>query len=848
MDLRQTFLDYFAERGHTIMPSAPLIPDDPSLLFVNAGMVAFKPVFTGEVPIPNPPRATSSQLCLRAGGKHNDLDNVGYTARHHTLFEMLGNFSFGDYFKSEVIDYSWDFVTNIVGLPADRLWISVHDSDDEAFELWQKHVPSDRIVRMGDKDNFWQMGDTGPCGPCSEIHYDQGEEHFSSEEDYLGGEGDRFLEIWNLVFMQYNRTEDGTLHPLPKPSIDTGMGLERITAIKEGKTSNYDTSLFMPLIDAVSKLTGKKYVYTEGASFRVIADHIRAVTFLVSQGVTFDKEGRGYVLRRILRRAVRHGYMLGLREPFMYELASVVKEIMGKNYPYLNDKMAFIQEQIKLEEERFFATIENGMKLFEEALAETKGTFDGKVAFKLYDTYGFPLDLTEDMLREKGIKLDVDGFNAEMQEQKERAKAAWKGSGDAAKDGDFKIALEKFGENAFVGYTGTQNESKVLALFDEEMKIADSLAGGATGWVMLEKTPFYATSGGQKGDTGTLEGYGRVLQTEKFFGLNLSEIKLDKALKAGDTVTAVVDADRKEIARHHSATHLLHAALGKILGDSAQQAGSNVDANRLRFDFSYPKAVTKEQLNEIEAWVNRQIAYETQAATQEMTLEEAQASGAKALFGEKYGDTVRVVSLGSDSIEFCGGTHVENLGEIGMFIITKESGVSAGVRRIEAVVSQSAYRYMKTMQAEMEEAKTAIKSNDLGLGIKKLQEQVKELKQEVKNAQAAAATEIKAEAISGVNVIVEEVQGGDIQKMIDEAKAKYEKVAILLLQENNGKVRIAAGSQGCDIHAGNWLKATAEKIGGKGGGRPDFASGGGSNPAGIEEAKATALAFVKEML
>ena len=848
MDLRQTFLDYFADKGHTIMPSAPLVPDDATLLFTNAGMVAFKPVFTGEVPIPNPPRATSSQLCLRAGGKHNDLDNVGYTARHHTLFEMLGNFSFGDYFKEEAIAYGWEFVTEVVGLPKERLWISIHDSDDEAFELWQKHVPADRIVRMGDKDNFWQMGDTGPCGPCSEIHYDQGEEHFNSEEDYFGGDGDRFLEIWNLVFMQYNRTEDGTLHPLPKPSIDTGMGLERITAIKEGKTSNYDTSLFMPIIDAVAELTGKKYVYAEGASFRVIADHIRAVTFLVSQGVTFDKEGRGYVLRRILRRAVRHGYMLGLREPFMYKLAEVVEKIVGANYPYLGEKMAFIQEQIKMEEERFFSTIENGMKLFEEALAETKGTFDGKVAFKLYDTYGFPLDLTEDMLREKKIALDVDGFNAEMQAQKERAKAAWKGSGDAAKDGDFKIALEKFGENEFVGYTQVQNETKVLALFDEEMKIAERLNAGTSGWVMLEKTPFYATSGGQKGDTGTLEGYGRVRQTEKFFGLNLSEVKLDKALKAGDTVTAIVDADRKEIARHHSATHLLHAALGKILGESAQQAGSNVDANRLRFDFSYPKAVTKEQLDEIEAWVNRQIAFESKAATQEMTLEEAQASGAKALFGEKYGDTVRVVSLGSDSVEFCGGTHVENLGEIGMFIITKETGVSAGVRRIEAVVSQSAYRYMKAMQAEMDEAKTAIKSNDLNLGIKKLQEQVKELKQEVKNAQAAVATEIKAETINGVNVIIEDVQGGDIQKMIDEAKAKYEKVAILLLQENNGKVRIAAGSQGCDIHAGNWLKATAEKIGGKGGGRPDFASGGGTNPSGIEEAKATALAFVKENL
>ncbi len=848
MDLRQTFLDYFAAKGHTINPSVHLVPDDPSLLFVNAGMVAFKPVFTGEIPTPTPPRATSSQLCLRAGGKHNDLDNVGYTARHHTLFEMLGNFSFGDYFKTEAIDFAWEFVTEVVGLDKSRLWISVHDSDDEAFELWLKHVPAERIKRMGDKDNFWQMGDTGPCGPCSEIHFDQGADHFNSAEDYFGGDGDRFLEIWNLVFMQYNRTEDGTLHPLPKPSIDTGMGLERITAIKEGKFSNYDTSIFMPIIESVAQMTGKPYVYDQGASYRVIADHSRAVTFLVSQGVTFDKEGRGYVLRRILRRAVRHGYMLGLREPFMYKLAQVVADINKASYPYLQDKMAFIQEQIKLEEERFFATIENGMKLFEEALADTKEIFDGAVAFKLYDTFGFPLDLTQDMLREKGIGLDEAGFNAQMQEQRERAKAAWKGSGDAAKDGDFKAALEQFGENSFVGYDRAEERTKILALFDENMRMTDALAAGSTGWVMLENTPFYATSGGQKGDTGELEGFASVLQTEKFFGLNLSEISLTKALSTGTDVLAKVAQDRKEIARHHSATHLLHAALGKVLGESAQQAGSYVDANRLRFDFSYPKAVSSEQLAEIETWVNRQIATQTHAATKVMTLEEAQASGAKALFGEKYGETVRVVTIGSDSVEFCGGTHVDNPGEIGSFIITKESGVSAGVRRIEAVCSQSAYRYTKALQGEIDDAKEALKSPHLAQGIAKLQEQVKALKAELKAAQASAATEIKAEAIGGVNVIVEEVKGGDIQKMIDDAKAKYEKLAILLMQENGGKVRISTGSQGCSIHAGNWLKEVAEKIGGKGGGRPDFASGGGTNPEGMGEAKVAALAYLKANL
>ncbi|NPA82186.1 MAG: alanine--tRNA ligase, partial [Epsilonproteobacteria bacterium] len=492
MDVRAEFLKFFESKGHKVYPSAPLVPEDPTLLFVNAGMVPFKKIFTGEVPAPNPPRATSCQTCIRAGGKHNDLENVGYTRRHHTFFEMLGNFSFGDYFKKEAIDYAWEFVTQVLKLPIKKLWVTVHESDDEAYELWKRHVKEDRIKRFGDKDNFWQMGDTGPCGPCSEIFYDQGEEFFNSSEDYLGGDGDRFLEIWNLVFMQYERDESGKLHPLPKPSIDTGMGLERVVAIMEGVHSNFDSSLFMPIIRKIEELSGKKYVYEEGASFRVIADHIRSVTFLLAQGVNFDREGRGYVLRRILRRAVRHGYLLGFREPFMYKLVDTLNSIMAKQYPYLLEKAKSVKEQIELEEERFFKTIEMGLELFEKELEKTDKVFSGEVAFKLYDTYGFPLDLTEDMLREKGLRVDIDTFEKLMKEQRDRAKASWKGSGDQAAEGDFKILLEKFGKNEFIGYDTLNSESKILALLDENFKIKDSLKKGEKGWIFLDKTPFYA--------------------------------------------------------------------------------------------------------------------------------------------------------------------------------------------------------------------------------------------------------------------------------------------------------------------------------------------------------------------
>lgn len=848
MDIRKEFLEYFKSKNHEIIESSPLTPDDPTLLFTNAGMVQFKPIFVGEVPIPPTPRATSSQTCIRAGGKHNDLDNVGYTARHHTFFEMLGNFSFGDYFKEDAIKYGWEFITDVCGLPKDKLWISVHDSDDEAEEIWKNYVPAERIVRMGDKDNFWQMGDTGPCGPCSEIHFDQGAENFTSEEDYLGGEGDRFLEIWNLVFMQYNRDESGTLHPLPKPSIDTGMGLERITAIKEGKLSNYDTELFMPIIRKVAEFTGKEYSYDSGASYRVIADHIRSVTFLLAQGVNFDKEGRGYVLRRILRRGVRHGYLLGLKDPFMCKLVDTLVEIMGESYPYLNEKKEAIKELIQLEEERFFSTIAGGMELFNKELEKGEKIFSGEVAFKLYDTYGFPLDLTEDMLRDKNIPLDSEKYTECMAEQKAKAKSAWKGSGDDAKEGDFKTLLEKVSVNEFIGYETLRAKAKVVALLNSEGEIVDSLEANESGMIMLDKTPFYATSGGQIGDTGEILEKAEVTGTDKYFGLNLSKIKTTNKISVGEEVEGVVGGKRSETTKHHSATHIMHAALGEILGENATQAGSYCDEGRLRFDFNYPKALTKEQIEEIELWVNNRVKEEIQRVTEEVSIEEAREKGAKALFGEKYGDKVRVVDFGSVSVELCGGTHINNTSEIGSFFIVKESGVSAGVRRIEAVCSNAAYKYASELRENLEAASQLIKSNNLSQGIIKLQEQIKTLKKEIDALQSQGNKEISAVEINGVHVIVDELKAGDPKKAVDELKNKYEKVAVMILQGNGDKVRVTAGSKNCDVHSGNWVRATAEVVGGKGGGKPDFASGGGSDASKIKEALTKAMEFAKEAL
>ncbi|MBN7288607.1 MULTISPECIES: alanine--tRNA ligase [Campylobacter] len=846
LDVREAYLNFFKSKGHEIIPSAPLVPNDATLLFTNAGMVPFKSIFTGEVPRPTPPIRTSCQTCIRAGGKHNDLDNVGYTARHHTFFEMLGNFSFGEYFKKDAIAYAWEFVTQVLKLPIDHLYVTVHESDDEAFELWAQHIARDRIYRFGDHDNFWQMGDTGPCGPCSEIFYDQGGEHFNTPEDYMGGDGDRFLEIWNLVFMQYERSADGKLSPLPKPSIDTGMGLERVTAIMEGKFSNYDSSLFMPLIDEVAKLCGKPYSYDSGASYRVIGDHIRSVTFLLAQGVSFDKEGRGYVLRRILRRAIRHGYLLGIKEPFMYKLVDKVCEMMGEHYTYLNEKKAAVKEQVRLEEERFLATIASGLELFNEELAKTKEIFSGETAFKLYDTYGFPLDLTADMLREKGLKVDEVKFDELMSEQKARAKAAWKGSGDKSSKGDFKELLEEFGENKFSGYDELERQSKILALLDNDFKRVQNLRAGESGWVMFDVTPFYAQSGGQTGDTGEITGVGKVLDTQKFHGLNLSQVEVGKEIKTNDVLNLKVSDARTEIARHHSATHLLHAALRKILGTHVAQAGSNVEADRLRFDFSHPKALTSEELEMIEKFVNDAVASGAAAKTEIMDVEAAKNSGAIALFGEKYSEKVRVLSLGETSKELCGGTHVKNVSEIGAFFITKESGVSAGVRRIEAVCSRAALNLARGFRSELAEISNELKTNEPMVAIKKLKGEVRELKDKLKNigdSHAIAFTSI-GETKMGVAV----VKSGDIKTMIDNYKNESESLALLLMQVNEGKIAIAAGVKNAPIKAGEWVKMVAKILDGNGGGRDDFATAGGKNVLMIEAAIKEAFEFAREKL
>ncbi|MDY6134581.1 alanine--tRNA ligase [Campylobacter lanienae] len=844
MDIRKEYLEFFKNKGHEIIPSAPLVPDDATLLFTNAGMVPFKSIFTGDIPRPTPPIRTSCQTCIRAGGKHNDLDNVGYTARHHTFFEMLGNFSFGDYFKKEAIAYAWEFVTEILKLPKDRLYVTVHENDDEAYEIWQKHIDKDRIYKFGDKDNFWAMGDTGPCGPCSEIFYDQGSEHFNSDEDYMGGDGDRFLEIWNLVFMQFERSSDGSMSPLPKPSIDTGMGLERVTAIKEGKFSNYDSSLFMPLINEVARIANLKYEYESGASFRVISDHIRSTTFLLAQGVNFDKEGRGYVLRRILRRAVRHGYLLGIKEPFMYKLVDKVVELMGEHYEYLKEKKEYVKELIKIEEERFLATISAGLDLFNEELKKTKDIFSGEVAFKLYDTYGFPLDLTADMLREKGLSVDEAKFDELMSKQKARAKASWKGSGDAIKEsGDFKALLEEFGENEFIGYDNLKSSSKVLALLNSEFKRVNELKNGEIGYVMLDSTPFYAQSGGQCGDTGLL-GKNQILDTKKYFGLNLSTIEAKNSIKIGDILPCEVSLNRLEIRRHHSATHLLHAALRAIIGSHISQAGSSVEADKLRFDFTHPKPISKDELDKIEKFVNDQITIGAKAKIEIMDIESAKNSGAIALFGEKYGDQVRVLTLGC-SKELCGGTHVENLNEIGSFFIIRESGVSAGVRRIEAVCSRAALNYANELRSELEEIKIALKGANPINAITKLKDEIKSLQNEIKNANSSV--ELSPTIINNVSVVIGEFNG-DIKAKIDEIKNKFDSVVVFLASKKDGKVSIGAGSKNCNIKAGELVKAIAPIVGGGGGGRDDFATAGGKDIDKIPNALNEATNIIKSKL
>ena len=851
MDIRKEYLEFFRSKGHEVISSMPLVPDDPTLMFTNAGMVQFKDIFTGAIPVPANPRATSCQLCVRAGGKHNDLENVGYTARHHTLFEMLGNFSFGNYFKKDAIAYAWEFITKNLALPIEKLWVTVHNNDDEAFNMWTEHIDPSRIMRFGDKDNFWSMGDTGACGPCSEIFYDQGAENFGGPEDYMGGDGDRFLEIWNLVFMQYERTAAGELIPLPKPSIDTGMGLERVIAIKEGVFNNFDSSNFKPIIQKIEELTGKKATAENIGSHRVIADHLRANSFMLAQGILFGNEGRPYVNRRIMRRAVRHGYLLGFRKPFISKLYDTLCEIMGGHYKELVEKKEYVKEQLTLEEERFFKTIDSGMSIFSEELKNTKEIFSGEVAFKLYDTYGFPLDLTEDMLRDKNLQVDVAKFDELMNAQKAKAKAAWKGSGDTSNDGDFKQLIEKYGLNEFVGYENTTYKSRIVALLDEHFKEVSKLEKGKTGWVMLDRTPFYATSGGQTGDIGALEDNEHIAiveETTKFYGLNLSKVKVEKAdISIGEKFDAVV-VNRIEIAKHHSATHLLQSALKMVLGESVSQAGSLNDANRLRFDFTYPKAMSASQIEEVEDLVNSMIARGIAGNVEELPIDEAKSKGAIAMFGEKYGDTVRVVSFKDVSVEFCGGTHVKNTADIGSFYIVKESGVSAGVRRIEAVCGASAIKYTKEIISKMNEIQAEVKNVDVIAGIKKLKDQIKDLKKEIETAQNQVKAPLSEQMIGDVKVVVDIVDNGDLKKIIDDMKNANEKVAILLLQAKDDKVTIVAGSKNTNVKAGDWIKNIAPIVGGGGGGRPDFAQAGGKDVTKIEEAKISALSYAKENL
>ncbi|MGL2453682.1 alanine--tRNA ligase [Helicobacter pylori] len=842
MDIRNEFLQFFQNKGHEICPSMPLVPNDATLLFTNAGMVQFKDIFTGIVPRPSIPRATSSQLCMRAGGKHNDLENVGYTARHHTLFEMLGNFSFGDYFKEEAILFAWEFVTKNLGFKPKDLYISVHEKDDEAVKLWEKFVPVDRIKKMGDKDNFWQMGDSGPCGPCSEIYIDQGGKHFKGSEDYFGGEGDRFLEIWNLVFMQYERSSNGVLSPLPKPSIDTGMGLERVQALLEHKLNNFDSSLFAPLMEEISELTGLDYASEFQPSFRVVADHARAVAFLLAQGVHFNKEGRGYVLRRILRRALRHGYLMGLKEAFLYKVVGVVCEQFSNTHAYLKESKEMVVKECFEEEERFLETLESGMELFNLSLKHLKENkiFDGKIAFKLYDTFGFPLDLTNDMLRSHGACVDMQGFENCMQEQVKRSKASWKGKQNNA---DFSAILNAYAPNEFVGYETTECSAKVLGFFDSGFKEITEANPNQEVWVLLEKTPFYAEGGGAIGDRGALfkdnEEAAIVLDTKNFFGLNFSLLEIKKALKKGDQVIAQVSDERFEIAKHHSATHLLQSALREVLGSHVSQAGSLVESKRLRFDFSHAKALNDEELERVEDLVNAQIFKHLNSQVEHMPLNQAKDKGALALFSEKYAENVRVVSFKEASIELCGGIHVENTGLIGGFRIVKESGVSSGVRRIEAVCGKAFYQLAKEENKELKNAKTLLRNNDVIAGINKL-------KESVKNSQKAPVSmDLPVEKIHGVSLVVGVVEQGDIKEMIDRLKSKHERLLAMVFKQENERIVLACGVKNAPIKANAWANEVAQILGGKGGGRDDFASAGGKDienlQAALNLAKNTAL-------
>ena len=870
-EIRSAFLDYFAGKGHEVVESSPLVPgNDPTLLFTNAGMVQFKDVFLGK-DRRSYRRAVTSQRCVRAGGKHNDLENVGYTARHHTFFEMLGNFSFGDYFKREAIQYAWEFLTDVMGLPEERLWVTVYQDDDEAARIWLEEVGVDphRFTRIGDKpggrrfesDNFWSMGDTGPCGPCSEIFYDHGEEVWGGPPGSPEEDGDRYIEIWNLVFMQYNRDASGEMAPLPKPSVDTGMGLERLAAVLQEVHSNYEIDLFQALIRAAADATGATDL--DAKSLRVIADHIRSCAFLVVDGVTPGNEGRGYVLRRIIRRAIRHGYQLGQHAPFFHTLVDPLVAEMGDAYPELVRARDLVVRVLRVEEERFAETIEQGMKILDQAIAELAGdTIPGEVVFKLYDTYGFPTDLTADIARERGLEIDQAGFDREMDAQRDRARAA--SQFDAQVGVDFDVE----GDTDFTGYERLQDAATVVALFRDGQS-ADRLGVGEKGAVVLDRTPFYAESGGQVGDRGFLRVAGDsvfvVDDTRKQAGTVFTHIgRLDQGeLHVGDSVQAEVDLERRRAtALNHSATHLLHAALRQVLGEHVMQKGSLVDAERLRFDFSHFEPVTRDQLVTIERVVNEQVRANHLVETRIMALDDAKASGAVALFGEKYDEQVRVLRMGDFSTELCGGTHVKALGDIGLFKITLETGIASGIRRIEALTGQRAIEFVEEEESRLQRLAEMVHAgrDELEDKLAKILERNRRLEKELDQLKgklaSAAGSDLAAKAVDvgGVRVLAARLDGADVKALrdtLDQLKQKLGTAVVLLATEKEGKVNLIAGvtpDLTNRLKAGDLVKEAAARVGGKGGGRPDMAQAGGTEPGGIPSALALVPDWVAQRL
>ncbi|MBI3777587.1 MAG: alanine--tRNA ligase [Gammaproteobacteria bacterium] len=861
-EIRKRFLDYFQRHGHTVVPSSSLVPgNDPTLLFTNAGMVQFKEVFLGQEKRPYV-RAVSSQRCVRAGGKHNDLENVGYTARHHTFFEMLGNFSFGDYFKREGIEYAWEFLTREMKLPPERLWVTVYKDDDEAADIWLKELKVDpkRFSRLGEASNFWQMGDTGPCGPCSEIFYDHGAQIPGGPPGSPDEDGDRYVEIWNLVFMQFNRDAKGVLTPLPKPSVDTGMGLERIAAVQQGVHSNYQIDLFQHLIHAVAEVTGA--AERQNHSLNVVADHIRAAAFLITDGVLPSNEGRGYVLRRIIRRAIRHGHRLGARETFFYKLVAPLCREMGDAYPELNSARPQIERVLRQEEDRFNETLEQGLKILDEDLVRLKDdTIPGEIIFKLYDTYGFPTDLTRDVALERNLKLDMAGFEREMEAQRERARAA-----SSFKAADLSaVTVDK--PTQFTGYERLSDASKVLQITRAaDLARADFLREGEEGNVVLDRTPFYAESGGQVGDRGLLrvgDAVFRVQDTQKHGQVHVHQGRVEKGqFRVGDNVMAEVDATlRRAIMLNHSATHLMHKALRDVLGPHVQQKGSLVDDQHTRFDFSHFSPVTPEQIAEIERCVNEQILLNQDTRSRVMDMDSARAEGAMALFGEKYGTEVRVLNIG-DSVELCGGTHVRRTGDIGLFKITSESGVASGVRRIEAVTGPGVLAYLYERENSLRETAAILRASpeEVPRKVEQLTQRLKGLEKELDQLRAKLASggskDLAAEAreVKGIKVLATRLDGMDakgLREVLDKLKDKLAPAAIVLASVVDDKVTLIAGvtkDLAGRLHAGELVNQVAAGVGGKGGGRPDMAQAGGTNPAGLGAALDAVSSWVEQHL